>query len=130
MTEYILKVVGAVFLLDVASAISPSGKMKRSVLAALKLACLSVIVIPLISFISAFEFDFSYSGENLEPDGTFLNESVCMRVESAVEESLNVDIEAEYDGETLKIYLNGGVNADRVEEIIRKIYFGEVIIFE
>ena len=135
MNGYLLSVIGTVLLCAILTSITPEGKTASVIKGVAKLACLLIIVSPILSFISAFPSskDEQASGEIFEEffgetviqtDESFIQYYSEMRIRS-VEKALVQEIKERFGVETsvtllwerVETHENGVYGAENVKII-------------
>ena len=155
MSEYLLSVIGIVFISALLSAVTPDGKTASVIKGATRLCCLVVILSPIVNFFvkkgGEEEKIFSvFSKESvIQTDESFIDYCSKIRIENAqtlltkeIDERYGVEIDAKiewsYQGEEIKIerillQFTSGENESLQEEIVREIslkYGSKVEIYE
>ena len=154
MSAYLLGVVGTVLFASMLILIMPDGKTSSVVKASVRLACLVVIVSPILIFFQTGRlFDLNFTNVSIETDADFIEYCSKINVEQA-EKSLKKCLEDEFDincdvvliwkptqvyedkYEILKIRIVkaeiygdfANMQATKVQEYVKKNFFCEVEI--
>lgn len=90
MKAYILSVIGAVFLLDVAAMLIPSGKTGKTVTAVVRLGAVLIMLLPVVGVINGIRYAFGESS-SFTADESYIDKSVEMQIEDYISENYGVD---------------------------------------
>ena len=98
MSEYLLGIIGTVLFSAFLTGILPNGKTSNMVKATTRLACLIVIVAPLLSFMNSGElFGENFKKTVIETDGGFIEYCSKISIENA-EKTLSEHLTERYGG--------------------------------
>jgi len=121
MKAYIISVIGAVFLLDIAAAIIPSGKTGKTVCGVIRLCGALIMLLPIANVINNARYTFE--GKNLPTtDVSYIDKSLAMQIENYISDNYKIECDVKKQGYILTVYEDKSAFPAGFEEDIKMAF--------